>query len=555
MDKSLNKKVLSAILCICFVLSMLTGCAKDEYYWLSDYETKEVPVTVTVDDEEPTYERVYINSDDEPDSAETDIDGDSDNSQTNESGSGNTSDDSASKPSKAIYNPKATVDSADKPKVKNTACLITPITSKSDSQSETLRTKILNTKDVSHSVKGTKYYISYKGDDSNDGLSPKSAWKTLKKLANSLQVGNGDAVYFERGGVYRGSISARTGVFYGAFGKGDKPCIYGSSNNYAKVNWSSEGKNIWKCSSSLTDAGIIVFNHGELAGKRKFKLSDLKSNGDYYSQNDGKLYLYMNKNPSSKYKSIEIGCDKHIISIPSNTENVIIDNLTLKYTGAMGVQAATKVKDITVTNCEIGWCGGSCLNGYGDGTVRYGNGIEFWQQCENIKVQNCWIYQIYDSGFSHQGNSGKFTVKNVLVNNCLIEYTGFGAIEYWAPAENAHKMIDIEYSENILRFGGYCWDYSGQPAALLYSTDNYNDFDNFVIKNNIFDTSKKNMIRCIHQCGKVPVLSGNTYIGKTGDKLGLFGTSLTDQTLLLGSSSSDDIKTIWNDNSPNVLFN
>ena len=538
MDKFFNKKVLSALLSICFLSVMLTGCKKDEYYWLSDYETKEVPVTVTVQDDEPTYERFYY-----------------DNSDMSDNAGDNTSMPTQVTPKPIIYDPNATVDPDDKPAVKNTACLLSPMSTKSDSQSNELRNQILSSNDTAFNITGKKYYISYKGNDENDGLSPTSPWKTIKKLSNSLGVGNGDAVLFERGGVYRGTFAVRSGVFYGAFGVGDKPCIYGSSKNYAKVDWVQEGNNIWTCLSSLSDVGIIVFNHGELAGKRKFAISDLTSNGDYFSQTDGKLLLYMDVNPVSRYKSIEIGTDKHIISVPSNTENVIIDNLTLKYTGAMGIQGSTKVKGISITNCEIGWCGGSCLNGYGDGNVRYGNGIEFWQQCEDIKVQNCWIYQIYDSGFSHQGNSGKFTVKNVLVNNCLIEYTGFGAIEYWAPAENAHKMINIEYSNNILRFGGYCWDYSGQPAALLYSTDNYNDFENFVIKNNIFDTAKKNVIRCIHKCGAVPVLSGNTYIGIQGDKLGLFGTSINDQTLIFGSSSVDEIKSVWKDDSPTVLFN
>lgn len=537
MDNHLNKKVLSVLLCICLLLFLLVGCNNDEYYWKTDYETKEVPVTVTVDDDEPTYERKYYS--------------DSDDYGYTDGNAGVT----PSTTQQTVYDPNAVVDPADKPTVKNTACLILPMNTKSDSQANDLRNKILATKDAANNNTGKKYYISYKGDDENDGLSPTSPWKSLKKLSNSLQVGKGDSVLFERGGVYRGTFSARSGVFYGAFGSGDKPCIYGSTRNYAKESWNSDGNNIWTCLYSLSDVGIIVFNHGELAGKRKFKLEDLNSNGDYFSQDGGKLFVYMDVNPASKFKSIEIGCDRHIVSIPSDTENVTIDNLTLKYTGAMGIQGSTKVKGITITNCEIGWCGGSCLNGYGDGTVRYGNGIEFWQQCEDIKVQNCWIYQIYDSGFSHQGNSGKFTVKNVLVNKCLIEYTGFGAIEYWAPAENAHKMINIEYSENILRFGGYCWDYSGQPAALLYSTDNYNDFENFVIKNNIFDTAKNNMIRCIHKCGATPVLSGNTYIGTTGSKLGLFGISSKDQTLYLGESSADEIKSIWKDGSPTVLFN
>ena len=38
----------------------------------------------------------------------------------------------------------------------------------------------------------------------------------------------GDAVLLKRGDIFRGNlVSAKSGVSYGAYGEGDKPCIYG----------------------------------------------------------------------------------------------------------------------------------------------------------------------------------------------------------------------------------------------------------------------------------------------------------------------------------------
>lgn len=545
MKNSLFKRLLplfiSLELCIC-TMSGCTRMTEDEYYWKSNWEE----------------EKVWV----EADSSQSEL---PDNSNADSSPNGGSSSNgsfssvdvpSASTDSNDGLNLDAAVDPADKPTVKNTAGLMKPFTTKSDKSAETMRNNVLNFKSEKLNIKGTAFYISYRGSDNNDGKSPQTPWKTLTKLQYSLQIGEGDAVLFERGGVYRGGISCISGVYYGAYGTGDKPAIYRSAANYAKSKWTSESKNIWVAPGIVSDAGVIVFNHGEAAGNRKFSKSELVENGDYYSEAGGRVLLYMDEQPADKFKSIEIGGDSHIFSIPANGHDITIDNITMKYGGAMGVQGANGAKNITVTNCEIGWIGGSVLNGYGDGNVRYGNGIEFWNACENIRVENNWIYQIYDSGFTHQGNGADgFTVKNVLCTKNLIEYCNFASIEYWAPAEGKHKMVDVEYSNNILRFAGYGWGYYGQPAAHIYSTDNFNEAQNFVIKNNILDTALNRHVRCIHHSGTLPKMAGNVFIGKVGERLGSIGISATSTTYFFDGETQSAIRAAWGDNTAEVLFN
>lgn len=538
------KKLLAVFVCLILLVTVFAGCKRttpDTYKWKTRIEEEKVWVEYEKDD-----------TSSENDASSDDYIDNSDNSDNSDDSDDITSSTPIVQPGLDL---SATVDSADKPTVKNTANLLNPIISKSDAQAETLRNKVLNSKSAAINVTGEVYYISYRGNDGNDGLSPKTPWKSLKKLANSLQVGQGDAVLFERGGVYRGGVDCVSGVYYGAYGEGDKPCIYRSEKNYAKTDWVSQGNNIWTITDILENVGIIVFEHGKAAGSRKFNKSDLTQNGDFFSDETGNLYLYMDSQPAKKYTSIEIGTNSHIFNIPSNAHDITIDNFTLKYGGAMGVRVSSGVKNITVTNCEIGWVGGSVLEGFGDGTVRYGNGIEFWQACENVLVKNNWIYQVYDSGFTHQGNSGKFVVKNLLLTENLIEYCNYACVEYWAPAEGSHKMENIEYSNNILRFAGYGHDYTtGQPATLMWTTDNFNDAVNFTIKNNIFDTATKNHVRLIHQGETYPVMSGNTFIGKTGEQLGyIFNTTTT--PYLFGDGIEAVIRTAWGDSTAKIIFN
>lgn len=540
------KKKAYILISLLVILNIASGCTKklpDEYYWLSNVDT----------------ERVWVNFDNGDSSDKSGGSAQNEQNDTwqnkNESSSILSDSSQISSGSKGL-NLNAKVDPADIPSVQNTANLIKPFTVKSDAKAESMRQSVQNAKSSLAKVTGKTYYISYRGSDENDGLSADTPWLTLTKLSYALQIGAGDAVLFERGGVYRGGVKCISGVYYGAYGEGTKPAIYRSATNYAKTEWTKDSDNIWITPGIISDAGIVVFDHGVLAGNRKFSKSELLKNGDYYSSEGGQLYLYMDSQPAKKYTSIEIGGDSHVFSIPANGHDITIDNITMKYGGAMGVQGGDGSTNITITNCEIGWLGGSCLNGYGDGTVRYGNGIEFWNACENIHVENCWIYQIYDSGFSHQGNGANgFTAKDILFTKNLVEYCNFGSIEYWAPAETKHKMVNVEYSNNILRFAGYGWGYYGQPATHIYSTDSFNRAENFVIKNNILDTALNRHVRCIHQGGTLPKLSGNTFIGKAGDRLGLIGISTTSKQYFFLDDTQSAIRADWGDSTAKIELN
>ncbi len=118
--------------------------------------------------------------------------------------------------------------------------------SKSDAAATKLRNKILNAKNTAENYKitGKTYYVSPNGDDNNDGLTEKTPFKTMDSAAFSKQVKPGDAVLFERGGVWRltNSMKCNDGVIYGAYGKGDKPTICMSTYNYADKRYRNRRK-------------------------------------------------------------------------------------------------------------------------------------------------------------------------------------------------------------------------------------------------------------------------------------------------------------------------
>ena len=120
---------------------------------------------------------------------------------------------------------------------------------------------------------GTAYYVSNQGDDGNDGLSPETAWATLARV-NQASLAYGDAVFFERGGVWRNTtVETKEGVTYSAYGEGAKPRICASPENGGDSTlwslwWEGEnGENIWLYHRDMPDCGAIVLNEEIVAQK------------------------------------------------------------------------------------------------------------------------------------------------------------------------------------------------------------------------------------------------------------------------------------------------
>jgi hypothetical protein len=408
-----------------------------------------------------------------------------------------------------------------------------------DNKADEMRAAILASPSV-YETSGTTYYVSNSGDDANNGLSPETAWATIAKVNNS-PIPEGSKVLFERGGIWREQILAKDGVTYSAYGEGEKPKLYGSMHNYAfKNKWlSTEYPNIYMCADSFEkDVGIIIFNHGEAWGIRKMQYVDyfidindlVEDLNFYYNAIDKRVYLYSSGgNPAERFSSIEIGDRRHGIVL-TNQRDVTIDNLCLKYWGAHGIAAGGLfTENLTVRNCEFGWIGGTLL----DDASRYGNAVEVWSGCNGYTVENCYIYQIYDAGITHQfrfGGSQEPAVEmhNVLYKNNLIEYCTY-SIEYFLTHDNHPDayMENILIQGNFCRFSGYGWgDQRPQKdtAAHLRGWDHDNRAINFIVENNIFDRGKYHLIYIgAASVSYLPVMRNNTYVNEIGSSLGGYG--------------------------------
>lgn len=378
-----------------------------------------------------------------------------------------------------------------------------------DAQAEALKNKILSSEDTIKDRKNI-YYVSQNGDDSNDGLSPEKAIKSFKRIAQ-LTLSEGDAILLERGSVFRQEemLWIRSDdVCLGAYGEGEKPLVYGSVKNYADPTlWQkTEEENVWvtKVPIGVKAVGGVFFNQTESIGVWKFTKEELKEEGDFYNDNEvGLLYLYYNENPGECFNNIEISTTNASIRA-SYIKGLYAENINFQYF-TFGAFHLGEVSDIYVTNCVVGWCGGGLFSANREKNThcRYGNAFQVWYLAENINVNNCWFYQIFDAAVTFQGFGEKnANFVNIAFQDNLIEYCSMN-IEFWAGNAGVDRHLanieNILYKGNLIRFSGYGWagrqrEKMDNQAAILGWNFSYEKINNFVITDNIIDCADCHMI-------------------------------------------------------------
>jgi hypothetical protein len=361
------------------------------------------------------------------------------------------------------------------------------------------------------------YYVdATHGNNSWNGLAgaytagTTGPWKTIAKV-NSAPLHAGDIVLFARGELWREKLVPKSGsasgvVTYGAYGTGAKPLLMGSIEEDSTTNWTNVGTNLWSTTAQFSyDVGNIIFNNST-CGRKRWVLADstsspdsyhtgLHNQGDFYydTNSSHKVIVYSTSNPASYYSDIELALNRRIVD-EGGQSYVTYQNLALEYGGAHGIGGANTAY-ITVSNCDISFIGGSLLgyDSYGN-PVRFGNGIEFWANAHDNVVVGCKIWEVYDTGVTNQGNSGSqynITYYNNIIWNCELSYEFF-----LYTTDGAASASNIHFENNTCLDAGYGWSHVQRPNpyahhVIFWSTASSTGatFNNFYIRNNIFDTS------------------------------------------------------------------
>jgi P2-related tail formation protein len=156
----------------------------------------------------------------------------------------------------------------------------------------------------------TNYYISPVGNDNNNGTSPTTPWKTIAKI-NSRTFSAGDVIMFQRGGVWRETLSplssgsASGQISFSAYGTGAKPVINGA--DIYRGNWATTAKpNIWTINSPLANDITPTMMIDGVICSRVNSINSVVNNTFYIDKNatPNKIYIYSDTDPNSRITEI-----------------------------------------------------------------------------------------------------------------------------------------------------------------------------------------------------------------------------------------------------------
>ncbi|OFZ20482.1 MAG: hypothetical protein A2X94_10745 [Bdellovibrionales bacterium GWB1_55_8] len=210
---------------------------------------------------------------------------------------------------------------------------------------------------VAPTSSGTTYYVDgTNGLDTNDGLTPATAFKTITKAtdrySNRMKGGNTIKI---KAGLYRerinlANITGNTDEAHrftiGPFGDGEV-IIDGSDTHTLTWSQHSGNPNIWRTPCDLKISGAskpptaVVLDDDYKQGRVVYQLSDVSSYGRWWYDSVNKiLYLHTNGDPPAVHDIIVVTEDRDSVqyAVKADLENfVTVYGLTVRGAGSFGV--------------------------------------------------------------------------------------------------------------------------------------------------------------------------------------------------------------------------
>ena len=175
---------------------------------------------------------------------------------------------------------------------------------------------------------------------------------------------------------------------------------------------------------------------------------------------DGPLYLRCDQgNPGELYGDMEFLSP--YAPFDGVQDDVVIDNLSVLYTGRNILSVAPECQGVLVQNCELGW-GGGCsasyaldtITGYGAGVQRNG-GVGGASSSHNT-FRNNYVHETYQEGLGLETAiefSGQaFDVTDVVVEGNVFYHCGSALIYFnWDEVANPdHQFRNISFRDNLV---------------------------------------------------------------------------------------------------------
>lgn len=342
---------------------------------------------------------------------------------------------------------------------------------------------------------------SYYVDSERDGVLYVLNGKKREKLTK-MQYGN--TYFFKRGKIFHQKLdtyfpkdeNTTKIIKIKAYGKGSVPIfsLYSElkSEDLLQIDglWCVDltKVNSLASNSDKFNIGFIKIDD-KIIGGLKFDKNSLISDGEFCIENN---LLFIKYSEEIKEKKVKIAYRINGIDLNNNID---IEDIVIEGAGGHGIQGVKK-HSVHINRVYIREIGGSILPRFGSGSVRFGNGIEFWTGGINCTVENCMIEDVYDAALTIQGDANNMLFENIVFRNNKLK-NNEQAFEFWTRGKNI-IIRNCKFERNICKNSGLGWSHNVRPDKNVgFHILNYelNAVERSIwIKNNHFYKSNNGLI-------------------------------------------------------------
>jgi hypothetical protein len=274
----------------------------------------------------------------------------------------------------------------------------------------------------------TTYYVdATAGDDTKDGQTTSTSWKTIAKV-NGSSFSPGDQILFKRGEVWRESLvppssgSSGNPIRFDAYGTGDAPTITGAFD-LPSASWTLDSGNIWKATVTATGMNYVLFRGSIWGLKHTTSKNECAAPYDFFFMSNT-LYIFSVGNPATYYGNVAAMLMTNGQLIYINGKSWLeLQHFKLAYYDAYGLRIGGASDHLTIANLYAdGMIPAGTLphgfyvsaspspaeiNFYNVDAHRNYNGLRFDGSATGIRVKNCRAYANRNKGL--EDNTGGAT--------------------------------------------------------------------------------------------------------------------------------------------------
>ncbi|MCP9201507.1 right-handed parallel beta-helix repeat-containing protein [Gramella sp. GC03-9] len=292
------------------------------------------------------------------------------------------------------------------------------------------------------------YFVSSTGNDSNTGLAPEDAWRSIEKV-NSIDIQPGDVIQFEGGQEFEGNLyldandanNSASPVLISSYGDGR--AIINAGNSFGIYAYNTSGVKIdqliVKGSGMNTNENSGIYFYTDLPGDVKLDFVEITNSEVYGFRDFGIVIGAYNHNSGFTNVLIE-----------NNKVHGILDAGISSYGHFKASKTGYAHSNITVRNCEV-----FNVPGYSKNT-HSGNGIVL-SDVQNSVIEHSTVY---DCGSGNTNCGGPVGIWYWDADNVTIQYSEVYNMSSGTGCDGAGFDLDGGVTNGVMQYN-YSHDNDG----------------------------------------------------------------------------------------------